>query len=126
MSFGAHAGVVPAKMLVVKAVSFGIIKPTPRIAVLAGCRRFAGEHCGRPGAVMGLQVQSFVRLARGQLQQAVLQSSALSDHASPVGRLPKSVERHELLARIPPLVGQFAGAGIGLCCLDRREPFGRE
>src|SRR5580700_8640324 len=105
---GANAGVVPAIILVVGAVSFGIIKPAPRLAVLAGCRRFAGEHSGRPGAVTGLQVQSFVRIARSQLQQPVRQSAALADHASPIGRLPKAVDRHELLARIALLLGERA------------------
>ena len=123
---GAHAGVMPAVMLVVKAMSFRVIKPAPCITVLAGCRRFAGEHCGRPGRVTGLQAQPFVRLTRGQLQQRVRQSSALADRPSPVGRLPKSKERHELLARVSPLFGEFAGAGIGFCRLDRSKPFARE
>jgi hypothetical protein len=43
-----------------------------------------------------------------------------------VGRLPEAVHCHELLTRISPPLGQFAGTGIGLRRLDRTEPFGRE
>ena len=49
-----------------------------------------------------------------------------TDRAGTVGRLPKAVDRHEQLARIAPLLGQLAGAGIGLGRLGRTEPFGRE
>ena len=75
---------------------------------------------------MGLQVQRVVRLARGQLQQPVRQSAAVVDPAGTVGRLPEAVHCHELLTRISPPLGQFAGAGIGFRRLDRTEPFGRE
>ena len=41
-----------------------------------------------------------------------------------VGRLPEAVHCHELLTRISPPLGQFAGTGIGLRRLDRTERSG--
>ena len=65
----AHAGVMPAVMPMVIPVSFEIIKPSSDLTVLASCHRFAGEHSGRPSAVVRLQAQFVVHLVRGQLQQ---------------------------------------------------------
>jgi len=60
------------------------------------------------------------------LQQPIRQSAAVADHPGTVGRLPKAIDRHELVARIAPLVGKLAGAGISLGSPDCIEPFGRE
>src|SRR5215472_1659795 len=43
-----------------------------------------------------------------------------------MSRLPKAVDRREQLARIAPLLGQLAGAGIGLSRLSRNKPSDRE
>ena len=104
----------------------GIIEPASRFAVLARGHRLASEQIGCPGAVVRLQTQFVVGFVRGQLLQPVRQSAAVEDPAGAVGRLPKAVDRHELLARISPLLSELAGAGIGFCCLDRSESFGRK
>src|SRR5215469_1367155 len=73
----AYARIVSAIEQAMRAVSLWIIELAPCLAMLAGGRRLACEQTGRPGAVMGLQPQSVVRLACGQLLQPVRQSAAV-------------------------------------------------
>src|SRR5215831_16127919 len=123
---GTDAGIVAAIKQAVGAVPLRIIERAPRLAVFARDRRLAGEQTGRPGAVVRLQTQFVVRLARGQLLQSVGQPAAVDDPTGTVGRLPKAVDCHEQLMRIAPLLSKLAGAGIGLGRLDRAVPSGRE
>ena len=61
---------------------------------------------------MRLQEEIIVSFASGQLLQPVRQSAAIEDPARTVSRLPKPVDCHEQLLRIPPLLGQLAGATV--------------
>ena len=123
---GADAGIVATIKQAMGAVPLGIIELAPRLAVRARGGRLAGERTGRPGAMVRLQTQFVVRLARGQLLQPVRQSAAVKDPAGTVGRLPKAVDCHEQLVRIAPLLGKLVGPGIGLGRSGRAIPFGRE
>src|SRR5580704_9574798 len=68
---GANAWIVAAIEPAVEIMPVGIIEPASGLAMLACRRRLTGEHTGRPSAVMGLQAQSVVRGACGQLQQSI-------------------------------------------------------
>ena len=88
-----------------EAVPLGIIELAPRLAVLARGHRLAGEQTGRPGAVVRLEPQFVVGAVRGQALQPARQFATVDDVAGTVGRLPKAVDRHELLASIASPLG---------------------
>src|SRR5580704_4589382 len=123
---GTGARVVPAIEVAMEAVPLRIIKLVPRLAVLARGHWLAGEQAGRPGAVVGLEPQCVVGAVYSQALQPARQFAAVDDFAGTVGRLPKAVDRHELLAPIAPPLGQLAGARIGLQCFSCAEPLRRE
>src|SRR5258708_12584644 len=122
----AAAWAAPAIEPAVGMVPLGIVKPAPRLAVLAGSPRFPGKQMGRPSGVMGLQVQPVVRGSRSQLQQPVRQYMRAGERAGTNVRFPHAVDPYEHPTGIPLLLGQFAGALIGLGRLKRFKSFGRE
>ena len=111
---GTHARVMAAIKLAMEAVPFRIVDPASRLGMLVRSRRLAGKHTSRPGGVVRLQRQFVVRAVSSQLLQPVRQPAAVENPAGTVGRLPKAVDRHEQLVQIALLLGQFAGARIGL------------
>src|SRR4029077_19300587 len=62
----------------------------------------------------------------GKLLQSVRQAAAVEDSGGTIGRLPKTIDCHEKLARIASLLSQLAGARVGAGCLGRLKPLGRE
>jgi len=122
----ANARIVPAIEPAVGMVPLGIVKPAPRLAVLAGSPRFPRKQMGRPSGVMGLQMQPVVRGSRSQLQQPLRQYVRADERAGTNVRLPEAVDRYEQPTGISLLLGKFTGARIGLARLKRFKSFGRE
>ena len=73
---------------------------------------------------MRLKKEIIVPLPNGQLLQSVRQSATVEDLAGTVGRLPKTIDRHEQLLWIAQLLGEVAGASIGFGRAGRAIPFG--
>jgi hypothetical protein len=107
-------------------VPLGIIKPAPHLTVLARRHRLAEEQTRRPRTMVRLQTQFIVPIRGRELLQSGRQSAAVENSAGAIRRLPKTVDCHEQLLRIPLLLGQLAGARVGLSGFARHEPLGRE
>src|SRR5258706_11948248 len=118
-----NARMVPGIEPAVGMVPLGIVKPAPRLAVLAGGPRFPRKQMGRPSGVMGRQMHPVVRGSRSQLKQPVRQYVRADERAGTNVRLPEAVDRYEQPTGISLLLGKFTGARIGLDRLKRFKSF---